>query len=126
MKSLPKVLFALFVIGIIGFAIYMVYNNQSKNEVETEVRTSETKPQIINELRLGIAEYDTINPLISNNKNVQDIAKIIYEPNGTPFPLVRAMSKPTLPDSSNIVSKSDMSVAQPFKNSSVVAAIVIS
>ena len=39
----------------------------------------DTKPQIINELRLGIAEFDTINPILSNNRNAQDIAKIIYE-----------------------------------------------
>ena len=80
MKSLPRVLFVLFVAGLIGFAIYMVYNNQNSEEQEVETRTSEVKPQIINELRLGIAEFDTMNPILSNNRNVQDIAKIIYEP----------------------------------------------
>ena len=78
MKSLPRVLFVLFVAGLIGFAIYMVYNNQNSEEQEVETRTSEVKPQIINELRLGIAEFDTMNPILSNNRNVQDIAKIIY------------------------------------------------
>ncbi len=80
MKSLPRVLFVLFVAGLIGFAIYMVYNNQNNSEQEVQIRTSEAKPQIINELRLGIAEFDTMNPILSNNRNVQDLAKIIYEP----------------------------------------------
>lgn len=80
MKSFSRILFVLFVVGLIGFAIYMVYSNQNSNVQELEAKTNEAKPQIINELRLGIAEFDTMNPIISQNKNVQDIAKIIYEP----------------------------------------------
>ena len=80
MKSLPRILFVLFVAGLIGFAIYMVYSNQNQAAQEAEIKTSETKVQILNELRLGIAEFDTLNPILSHNKNVQDIAKIIYEP----------------------------------------------
>ena len=80
MKSIPRILFVFFVIGLIGFAIYMAYNNQTAAEQEAELKASETKVQIVNEMRLGIAEFDTINPILSRNKNVQDIAKIIYEP----------------------------------------------
>ena len=80
MKSFSRILFILFVIGLIGFAIYMVYNNQNANTQEIEAKTNEVKPQIINELRLGIAEFDTMNPILSQNRNVQDIARIIYEP----------------------------------------------
>ena len=80
MKSLPRVLFILFVVGLIGFGIYMVYSNQQVAEKEAETKTAESKAQIVNELRLGIAEFDTMNPVLSNNKNVQDLAKIIYEP----------------------------------------------
>ena len=80
MKSLPRILFVLFVAGLIGFAGYTIYNNQSSSEAEKEQKSGEIEPQIINELRLGIAEFDTMNPIISNNRNVQDISKIIYEP----------------------------------------------
>ncbi len=29
---------------------------------------------------MGIATFDTINPILSNNKNVQDVSKLIFEP----------------------------------------------
>ena len=32
------------------------------------------------ELKLGIASFDSINPILSKNKNVQDVSKIIFEP----------------------------------------------
>ncbi len=80
MKSLPKTLFILFVIGLFIFACYMIYNNQNNMESYENDNNGEIQPEIINELRLGIAEFDTMNPILSYNKNVQDIAKIIYEP----------------------------------------------
>lgn len=80
LKSLPKTIFILFVIGLIGFSAYMIYNNQKNVTIDETEKAGEIKPEIINELRLGIAEFDTINPILSKNKNVQDIAKIIYEP----------------------------------------------
>lgn len=80
MKSLPKVLFGLFVIGLLIFAVYTIYEKQVNEQEDEAEKSSEIKPEIINELRLGIAEFDTINPILSQNRNVQDIAKIIYEP----------------------------------------------
>lgn len=80
MKSLPRILFVLFVIGLIGFSIYTIYKNDKKEETDEEIKTSEIIPQIVNDMRLGIAEFDTMNPILSKNQNVQDIAKIIYEP----------------------------------------------
>ena len=32
------------------------------------------------EIKLGIAQLDTINPILSKNKNVQDVTKLIFEP----------------------------------------------
>ena len=81
MKSIPRVLFILFVAGLIGFAAYTIYNNQKAEYSEDEQpRYSEVEPQIVNELRLGIAEFDTMNPILSNNRNVQEIARLVYEP----------------------------------------------
>ena len=34
----------------------------------------------IKDLRLGISNFDTINPLLSNNKEVLNIDKLIFEP----------------------------------------------
>ncbi len=79
MKSLPRILFVLFAIGLIGFAIYNIQNNKS-TIIEEEKRSSDVEPQVLFDLRLGIAEFDIMNPILSKNRNVQDIAKIIYEP----------------------------------------------
>ena len=81
MKSnLPKILFMLFVVALIGFSIYFVNHNQNKNGLENLEEIVEIKPEILHDLRLGIAEFDTINPILSTNRNVQEISKIIYEP----------------------------------------------
>ena len=73
-----KYIFFIFVIGIMGFAIYKL-NNQEE-EIPEEEPTVEAEEEIIKEITLGIAEFDTINPILSNNKHVQEISKIIFEP----------------------------------------------
>lgn len=80
MKSnLPKILFIIFVVSLLSFSIYFVYNKSENNEDNLE-QTAEIQPEILNDLRLGIAGFDTINPILSNNRNVQEISKIVYEP----------------------------------------------
>lgn len=79
-SNLFKYIFIIFVIGIMVFAVYMfrtgeeekaqMQQNQEKIEEQTKVR----------EINLGIAEFDTMNPITSHNKNVQDIQRLIYEP----------------------------------------------
>lgn len=66
--------------GLIVFAVYYIYNkedNSPKNDVSTvtEVQTSE-----ITNIRLGLSNLDTFNPIVSKNQTVQDISKLIYEP----------------------------------------------
>lgn len=73
-----KYIFIIFVIAIMGFAIYKLNKEEEKTVEETP--TKQTEEEIIKEINLGIAEYDTINPILSNNKYVQEISKIIYEP----------------------------------------------
>ena len=79
MKSnFVKYIFIVFVIGIMGFAIYQL--NKNEEQVEELPNIEEIEEDIIKEISLGIAEFDTINPILSNNKHVQEISKIIYEP----------------------------------------------
>ena len=52
-------------------------NDQTIEKTETNVVKED---DIGKEIKLGIAEFDTINPLLSKNKQVQEITKIIYEP----------------------------------------------
>ena len=74
-----KYLFIIFAIGIMVFAVIKIKGDE-ENKKQIQTSKKETVEEKITKLSLGIAEFDTINPILSNNKNVQDIAKLIYEP----------------------------------------------
>ncbi len=75
-----KYVFIVFVIGIMIFAIYKIRTDEEQKSQMQQVKSEEEEQARIREINLGIAEYDTMNPLTSNNKNVQDIQKLMYEP----------------------------------------------
>ena len=73
-------LFFIFIVIIMGFAIYKVTSNkkieeQANSDGSASISTSEKGTDIT----LAISGFDTINPIISNNKQVQDISKLIFE-----------------------------------------------
>ena len=73
-------LFFVFIVIIMGFAVYKVNSNNNLEEKNTTESTSiidNTKKST--DLVLGISEFDTINPILTQNKKVQDITKIVYE-----------------------------------------------
>jgi len=73
-----KYLFAIFVICIMFFAVYKIKTEEEKQEQDqTTVGTEEKK---ITEITLGVASLDSTNPILSKNKNIQDISRLIYEP----------------------------------------------
>jgi len=76
-NSFFKYVFFIFAIGIIIFAIYKINNKQEKIN-DTNLETIIEEEEIVTELKLGIAEFDNINPILSGNKYVQDISKIIF------------------------------------------------
>ena len=74
-------MFILFIIIIMGFAIYKVkIQNEEKNIEKSTTSTSNQDVQKGKEITLAISEFDNINPIITSNKKVQDIDKLIYEP----------------------------------------------
>lgn len=75
-----KYIFIVFVIGLISFAGYKIYNDEKNNQTQNETAADEPKTTIVKDIRLAIAGFDTINPLLSNNYNVQDISKLVFEP----------------------------------------------
>lgn len=79
MKSnFVKYIFIIFIIAIIIAVIYKLnQNDESTIEEQPEASTEE---EIIKEIKLGIASFDTVNPILSQNKQVQEISRIIYEP----------------------------------------------
>ena len=72
-----KYVFIIFIVIILIFSIYKIRKDEEENQQQ---QTSSIEEEKIREIKLGIAEMDTINPILSNNKNVQDITKLIYEP----------------------------------------------
>ena len=78
-ENFIKYIFALIIIVLISIGVYNVIKENNK-PVEEEKVEQEIKTTILSEIRLGISGLDTINPILSNNRNVQEISKLIYEP----------------------------------------------
>ena len=64
---------------MIIIAVVTIYQRETEKEQQISEQTV-AEQEIYQDIRLGIAQYDTINPLISNNKYVQEISRMIYEP----------------------------------------------
>lgn len=73
-----KYVFIIFIVIVLLFAIYKIRKDEEKKQQEQYISNSQTEQ--IKEIKLGIAQLDTMNPILSNNKNVQDVYKLIYEP----------------------------------------------
>ncbi len=77
-KKFIKYIFIIIVLGIIGFSIFKIYGSKETKVPEENLHYE--KVTMITSLRLGIAEYDSINPLISKNRDIINILPIVYEP----------------------------------------------
>lgn len=75
-----KYIFILFVIFIMGFAAYKIYYKEEPLEEEEQTNTIKTNEQILTNMRIGIASFDNINPIISKNRDVINLSTIMYEP----------------------------------------------
>lgn len=74
-------LFFIFIVIIMGFAIYKVNSNEKdKNNNSSDNASVADTTEKGTSLTLAISDFDTINPIITKNKKVQDITKLIYEP----------------------------------------------
>lgn len=74
-----KYVFIIFAVLIMIFAIVKIKTQEQKEEAQIYEEVKEDPKQEIRELKLGVASFDSINPILSKNKNVQDISKIIFE-----------------------------------------------
>ena len=79
MKSnFSKYIFIIFAIGIMIFAIIKIKSDE-KNSYKQQTQVEDKTEEIGTELKLGVASFDSINPILSKNKNIQDISKIIFD-----------------------------------------------
>ena len=78
LSSVFKYIFIIFAIGLIGYAGYKIYKSNSTEQKQVEVTPAQE--DIIKDIRLAICSYDTINPLVTNNKEILNIDTLIFEP----------------------------------------------
>lgn len=73
----------IFIIVIIVLAIvtYSFYKKERQEEenIKAAVQEAEDTANVVKELRLSISQIDSINPIVSHNKYVQEISKIIFD-----------------------------------------------
>lgn len=74
-----KYIFIVSVIVITIFAIIKIKKDEEENQ-NNQLQISNKQQDVTREIKLGISQLDTMNPILSNNKNVQDISKLIFEP----------------------------------------------
>ena len=75
-----KYVFIVFAIAITIFAIVKIKSDEQKKEAQIYEEKELKEQEEIKEIKLGVASFDSINPILSQNKNVQDVTKIIFEP----------------------------------------------
>lgn len=73
-----KYIFIIFVIIIVLFAIFKM-NNKNNNNQNNQIQNS-SHVEYQDNFRLGISNFDTINPLTTKNKEMLNINHLIYEP----------------------------------------------
>ena len=78
-SNITKYIFILIVIILLITAAFLIYGNRPKENVGF-IQKEEEQIEMITNLRIPIVEFDTINPIISKNQNIQDISRLIYEP----------------------------------------------
>ena len=74
-----RYIFIIFVIVIVAYAGYQIYQNNRSKTSGIQIQNGEQEVVIIKDIRLGICNYDSINPLITNNKEIIDIDKLIFD-----------------------------------------------
>ena len=76
-----KTIFIILIIILLGIAVYnSFFKSNKETTVASEFQSNAGDKIISTNIRIGIIEFDNMNPILSNNKNVQDISRLIFEP----------------------------------------------
>ena len=76
-----KAIFIILIVTLLGVAMYN--NFFEKEEESSSINDFEkvgNEKVVSTNLRIGVIELDNMNPILSNNKNVQDISRLIFDP----------------------------------------------
>ena len=75
-----RIIFIILAAILLISAIYIyVFKQGEKNIVTNKLKEKELNKFISDNIRMGIIDFDNINPILSNNKNVQDISRLIFD-----------------------------------------------
>lgn len=66
-------------LGVVGGVIYFAYGRKQEDK-QGNIDVKYEKTNMITNFRLGIAKYDSMNPHITQNKDIIQIASLIFEP----------------------------------------------
>lgn len=76
-----RVTFIILVSILLISAIYIyVFKQSEKAIIASKVNSNKRESLISRDIRIGIIDFDNINPILSNNKNVQDVSRLIFDP----------------------------------------------
>ena len=78
-SNIFKYIFIIFAIAIIIYAGYRIYNTNTDNNQIEESKVIEEQ-EIVKDIRIAVTNYDSMNPLITNNKEILNIDTLIFEP----------------------------------------------
>lgn len=70
----------IFILSFIIFLIVVYAIFYNKGEVKTNLDQTSDKTTIITNIRIGIAGFDTLNPIVSKNRDVKEISRLIFDP----------------------------------------------
>ena len=79
-NNFVKYVFSAIVFVIVVIIIVLIAKNNSKDiQNMGSLDQTSTVSNIKTDLRFAITELDTINPIVSKNRNVQEISKLIFD-----------------------------------------------
>lgn len=78
-KKSKLIIFILIMLAIIGVIAYIIYANTKKDKPE-DIDVKYEKVNMYTTFRLGVSNFDSINPHITQNKDIVQINSLIFEP----------------------------------------------
>lgn len=76
-----KAIFIILIVILLSLAIYnSFFEKEETANIVSDLKSIVNEDIVSTNLRIGIIEFDNMNPILSNNKNIQDISRLIFEP----------------------------------------------
>lgn len=73
-----KYIFFIIIIGLLIIAMYIISSDNHK--FAADIKEKAKKEKIKDSISIGITNFDTVNPLLTRNKDVQYLLKLVYKP----------------------------------------------